>query len=318
VVAAVDELAGVDRDAVIAANRPPHDSLFFGLAGTAYACWRVGRTLGEPALVAAATRLAAQGGDSFADAALALGPETCAPSVFYGPLGLAWVRALLTGAPDGFVAAAAAAAPGAAALLDGAAGRLAAAVVLQRQTGDPAAAALADALVAELLAAAPWPVPPSGVAHGVPGVCLALLLSRRPLPPWFFAALDHLGARADGTWCNGAAGLALVQLHAHRATGDARWLARARAAGELVWRRAGGPADLCCGAGGGAYALLALDADDPGAGWRDRAVDLALRAITSEIASPWPHALLRGDAGLLCLAADLLAGGPAPFPCLEA
>jgi hypothetical protein len=298
----------MDRARLVSEHDAPHDSLFFGTAGTAYACWRVGRRLGSAALVETAGALIAQAGASFADETIGLSAEACAPSLFFGPAGVAWVRALIVGGDAADALDGDGACP---ALLDGAAGRLLAASALGRR-------ASVDRLAGALVGSGPWSLDRSGVAHGNAGLYLALLLAHAPLPAWFFPALEEVGPdREDGTWCRGLGGIVLLHVHAFRASGAARWLSRARAEADLLVARAGGPPDLCCGAAGAAYALCALDAVDPGGGWRDRAVDLALRSITSETASRWPHALFRGDAGLLCLAVDLLEGGAAGFPCLE-
>ena len=100
-------------------------------------------------------------------------------------------------------------------------------------------------------------------------------------------------------------------------TGEAGFATLARRAARDALETASGIPDLCCGAVGSAYAMLALARIDPGRGWRRRAGELAMAVMVSEIQPEWAHGLFKGEAGTFCLALDLLSG-ETRFPCLEA
>jgi serine/threonine-protein kinase len=100
---------------------------------------------------------------------------------------------------------------------------------------------------------------------------------------------------------------------AHAWRPDPAYAARARAWGRrLLTSSPSGGADLCCGAAGRSYALLALDALAPTEGWRSAAERAALRAM--DVAGPWPNGVLRGFPGLAMLAWDLERRRERGFP----
>jgi serine/threonine-protein kinase len=232
-------------------------------------------------------------------------------------------------------------------LLQGTAGYLAATTLLYRLTGEPRALAVADGLARDLLergeAAGGWiRAPRLGLGHGRAGTLFALLgwsmAAERALPRWLFDGLarladdvareGRLGAPAQLTapvmqrsWCNGAAGLVLLWVRAHEHSGAPEHLEHARTMahhlGEYTWATG----NLCCGLGGRAYALLAVDRIDPDRGWFDGAQRLAAQAGEMMIAAPggWPNGLYHGFPGLVCLAEDLARprGARVGFPLVE-
>jgi serine/threonine-protein kinase len=187
--------------------------------------------------------------------------------------------------------------------------------------------------------------PNLGFAHGRAGIFHALLswsiACGRALPTAFARHLDRLAADVERTgtmgapraqlpgqgaalarsWCNGAAGLALLWARAYEHAPRAAYLGRARAAATFVLDEvAGAPGHLCCGLAGRAYALLAMERIEPGR-WIARAEAMAAAATTAVLAqrSAWPNGLLTGYPGLVCLARELDAA-PADrigFPLVE-
>jgi serine/threonine-protein kinase len=188
-----------------------------------------------------------------------------------------------------------------------------------------------------------------GLAHGWGGVLHALLAcqeSRTGRPPAELARwLDELDSlavadgrarrwpwleRRDGRllrngsmtgWCNGSAGFVLLYLAAHRVLGRQVDLARAHAAAWDVSTRPAGSFDLCCGATGGAYALLAMARATGERRWVTRARALADYAFHHRDAAPKEALqsgnLFRGQAGLMLLLAELDDPGTATFPLIE-
>jgi serine/threonine-protein kinase len=111
-------------------------------------------------------------------------------------------------------------------------------------------------------------------------------------------------------------------VRAHERTPSARYVARARrAARSLLTHTAGAPGDLCCGLGGRAYALLAMDRIEPAHGWYEAALGMADRAVAAMLqgSGEWPNGLNAGYPGLVCLAGDLLSRGRdrVGFPLVE-
>lgn len=248
---------------------------------------------------------------------------------------------------DRFRRGAEAACRGSSELFDGTAGFLVGASLLAARWRDSAARRLEQRLMAALTA-------PSrrnelistteprylGLAHGVGGVHFALLHAfmrrgRRP-PRWQVDALRGLAALgrprergrarpvyADGSggeltsFCNGTAGFALLWAKVFEATGERVFRTAARQAALHVYSNRLAGADLCCGAIGASYAMLALARIDPGRGWLTRARRFATVSLASEQSQDWPHGLFKGAAGMLCLASDLVSGGK-QFPLIEA
>ncbi|HEY0481902.1 MAG TPA: hypothetical protein VGD37_30495, partial [Kofleriaceae bacterium] len=69
---------------------------------------------------------------------------------------------------------------------------------------------------------------------------------------------------------------------------------------------------------GWAYAFLALDRVDPGAGWYERAVQLCTQIVASGPGFEHPSGLLKGYSGVLYLASDLADAANRGFPFVEA
>jgi hypothetical protein len=118
------------------------------------------------------------------------------------------------------------------------------------------------------------------------------------------------------SWCNGLAGSTMLWVKAFDVTGNEAFLVAARAAARALEHAPARSADLCCGIGGTAYALLELSRVDRRGPWRDEARALAVDAIT-RAQLRWPNGLLRGHAGLVCLASDLIGDAPRGFPAIN-
>lgn len=331
---------------------PPFATLSHGAAGTAYALWRLGRMrLAENWLLAAIADRSSN--------TLSGDPRMPSTSYLFGSSGKHWVHARLARgalrerAIRRYIAAARVRtgwtdfASGTAGLLSGATLILndATAPTLIDQKLEAAARSLRRSLDARLRDHVKhgWhPHDAMRFAHGWSGIAYALLADRarrqKPVPAWMHTALLDLVAIWSPTlastpglaasWCNGAAGATLLWSKAFSTTGERRFLVAARKAARTAAHAVGTNADLCCGTGGVAYALLSLDRIDPDHGWRERATELATCSIqratglaTSSIQRPtmrWPNGLHRGHPGLVCLALDCLAERPRGFPAVEA
>ena len=235
-------------------------------------------------------------------------------------------------------------------LVRGVAGYLTALVILYRTTGDARILGVADELAHDLLehagGSAGWARSPRlGFAHGRAGISHALLgwsfIADRELPREFFRHLDRLardlrqrgtaggpgssdvtGRVLERSWCNGASGHVLHWARAYERTADATYLREAREAARLVSTGTdAAPGDLCCGLGGRAYALLAMDRIEPERGWFERAMAMGCRAAITmlEASGPWPNGLYKGYPGLVCLATELRGdrGERVGFPLVE-
>ena len=186
--------------------------------------------------------------------------------------------------------------------------------------------------------------PNLGVAHGWAGYLYATLqwcrAAARPLPPSLGERLRELGGCArprgrglcwpwygesgkdHGTmsgWCNGSAGFVFLWTLAGRQLGDPAFHALAEGAAWNAWEDPGGPANLCCGLAGRAYALLNFHKHGGGEAWLSRARNLAERAALTfeQGGAETPHGLFWGEAGVAALAADLAHPEGAAFPCFE-
>lgn len=186
--------------------------------------------------------------------------------------------------------------------------------------------------------------PNLGMAHGWAGYLYATLQWCRavsqPLPARLGERLAELGdcARPRGRglcwtwygengashgtmpgWCNGSAGFVFLWTLAHQQLGDPAFHALAEKAAWNAWEDPGGPANLCCGFAGRAYALLNLYKHGGGEEWLARARNLAERAALTfeQGGADAPHGLFWGEAGVAALAADLARPAGAAFPCFE-
>jgi serine/threonine-protein kinase len=343
----LDEVAALSYDDLAEYQSPPFATLACGAAGIAYALWRASRR--DPALLPAARRwtdeaLARQSrDDAFTGGAFT--DEHARDSLFYGPAGVDLCDALVSQslgdarrAQQAFLRFAAhARAAGPAELLMGGAGFLSGASLIADTIPGPAPRRLEAELARTLSAAAGDPLDRPGMGHGDAGLLFALLRfaerRRRSVPRTVRDGLERLaalGTRAGrgmrwptgdaephhAGWCRGSAGFALLFAKAHEVFGEQSYASLARRAGRDALDTASAIPDLCCGAVGSAYAMLALSRVDPGRGWRRRAGELAMAVMVSEIQPEWAHGLFKGEAGTFCLAMDLLHG-ETRFPCLE-
>lgn len=123
------------------------------------------------------------------------------------------------------------------------------------------------------------------------------------------------------TWCNGTAGHVHTWLEAHAAYGDDRYLDLAHAAAWNIWDDSrDAMVDACCGLVGRSYALLAMHRRSGDVRWRQRAEQLANRALDAASTDGLhAHRLYKGDLGVALLL-DELEGAPddARMPLFEA
>jgi serine/threonine-protein kinase len=233
-------------------------------------------------------------------------------------------------------------------LFQGTAGCLLASIHLSRETGEKPLEGLSKELAQHLLQTAfrhsrdgrPWgELRYTGIAHGWGGIYFAILewahQSRNQLPGWFFPSLEEFarsGTESRGgmnwplvarsrpprfvsRWCNGSGGLLFLWARAYERTRQPLYLEVARSAGTDLVQNPDPHDNLCCGRGGRAYSYLALERVDSAGGWEPLALELAKQTVASKVRS---YGLLKGRAGLLCLAVDLLQGREAGgFPCFE-
>jgi hypothetical protein len=235
-------------------------------------------------------------------------------------------------------------------LLHGVAGHLVGASVLFAETGAPEALRLGQRYADHLLqnafghgGATPWEeVKYYGFAHGWGGIYFSLVqwasLTHRTLPGWFVSALRSFaqsGIPAGGKglnwpvyrastaqrpfsgWCHGSPGLTLLWVKAYEHFGDDLFLHAARSCGWHTLERVGKLGSLCCGHGGKAYALLALSRIDLDGPWLPQATELATQAVATRDVTTWPQSLLKGRAGIFCLAGDILHEQSCRFPLIE-
>ena len=309
----------------------PFASVGHGGAGTAYALAKLGEPRRASAWIAAAQR------DPRRTALHGRG-------TWSGRAGVECVRAMIS--PGARAEAAARFArlvlrqqAGPLEVFAGSSGCLLAALALLRRREDARVRAAATTLAERILerleqrARSRWTrVDATNFAHGWPGVhyaALAWSAAQREAPPaWLIASLSRLRRawRPDhvpypmmgGSWCTGAAGLALVwsktfELTAERGFRDAARTA-ARAAVDLVDTAR---AHICCGLGGVAYAHLALDRIDPDRGWRERARAIVTQAVGVPLQARFPNGLLYGHPGLVTVAVDAYSERPGGFPLVE-
>lgn len=271
----------------------------------------------------------------------------------YGRSGLCFVRALIARSRDDrraerralarFAELSRAGATGAADLYTGSAGCLAAAAILFRHLGSGMLLDLGTELSGTLCQRA---VPDGrgnvawnglqglGLAHGTAGALLAVLLwsaaAGSALPRWFapslIALLDtaaHSPERFSrpgperSRLCSGIIGPAFLAARAAEVLQDASFLAAARAVATLAMAHPPIHADLCCGRAGCAFALLPLAEQDPGGPWRKLAQDFALSTLLCDRTDWLLPGLYGGEAGIPCLALNMMLGIDSGPPCLD-
>jgi hypothetical protein len=131
-----------------------------------------------------------------------------------------------------------------------------------------------------------------------PGVTWPIVNSRR-----------RRDAGSAAGWCHGSAGYVHLWTTAHRMLGDNRWGILAERAAYNAQNARGELAQLCCGLGGQAYAMLCIHRHTGERGWLDAASELGARAAahtTSARGGPsLPASLYKGDVGLAALAVDI-------------
>lgn len=124
-------------------------------------------------------------------------------------------------------------------------------------------------------------------------------------------------------WCHGAPGPLLLFVRAFEVLKDARYLAWAETASDVVWERGllQKGVGLCHGVSGNAYCFLALHRATGNARFLQRALQFALAAddlsIRQASRPDHPWSLFEGAAGLAMLYFDLVAARPAYFPAVE-
>lgn len=322
---------------LVALQPPPHANLAHGGGGTAYALHRIAEVRGDARLVRLARVWVA---DALADRRRARFPTS---SYLFGRSGLHALRARIDpAARDHSIAAylrvCRSARTGPLELMSGRAGQLVGACAMLRGFDDTRLRRFAAVRAHDLLdhvqrrASRPWrEADASNLAHGWPGVLYAVAawheLSRLAPPPWLISALvrlarawrEHAVPRHDmrASWCTGAAGATLLWCKTFAITGESELLRTARRTGDAARRHLDVTRQhLCCGIGGVAHALLALETIDPGRAWRAHARQIGAGAMTDAAPSRWPSGLLWGHPGLACLALDLVAKVPQAFPSL--
>jgi len=327
----------------------PTASLKSGAAGVAFALWRASALLDDPDLLAQADdwRARAVAESAWPRAFSGDGTEARRDSLFSGEAGVHFVSALVSGSLDAQAArddslqalARSAPAPDASLeFLDGAAGHLAAYSMLVSEIEAPGAKQSGSEMARRIVGAAfkngdgsaPWKDMPSfAFARGRAGVYFSLIqwadASGEPLPDWFLPGLKSFARagreggdpRFSASWCGGAAGLALLWTKAFEHFKDEIFRDAALKAAEEAAGGADALSDLCCGSGGRAYALLAASRLDARGPWKDRAVHLASLSLDRRARAASADSLLKGQAGLLCLALDILKAGRPRFPAVE-
>ncbi|HET7433225.1 MAG TPA: lanthionine synthetase LanC family protein, partial [Thermoanaerobaculia bacterium] len=200
-------------------------------------------------------------------------------------------------------------------VVTGASGALLAAAALREIENDASLRAAGDALAARA-----FTNDAIGVAHGRAGMLYARMqwsggtlidesIASAAIPsgrgsrwPW------HHGQSMPG-WCNGSAGLVLyfARTGQNEFAEDAAWHA---------FDAADGNPSLCCGLTGRAYAMLEMHRLTDDERWLDRAHILAQRAVVNADRLE-RDSLFRGAAGLAVLLADLDSPRDARFPLFD-
>ena len=218
-------------------------------------------------------------------------------------------------------------------------------------------ATLGDRLAAAVSRRTQSPVPvsaagrrPLGMAHGWAGFLYAVMrwheVNERPLPSEIVDRLNQLGAcgvragsalrwlwtgdpHATGRgviampgWCNGGTGYVFLWRLASDLTHEARFEQLALGAARDAWLLDTPARQLCCGAAGRAYAMLAMWRATGSHIWLKRAHHLA-RHATATAGHPddehfgSPDGLMRGNGGISVLVEELSAPQFARMPLVE-
>jgi eukaryotic-like serine/threonine-protein kinase len=181
-----------------------------------------------------------------------------------------------------------------------------------------------------------------GMAHGWTGYLYAALrwcaASGDALPPRLIERLHELAALKTmkgrgaywrvmtdspanamvATWCNGSAGSVFLFILAHRLLEDPQWLELAHLAAWNCWDEPCGPASLCCGSAGRAYALLNLYKHTGATEWLSRARQLANHAAANAAATAQrKNSLWKGEVGVGVVVGDLESPENARMPFFE-
>ena len=340
----VEQARSMTYAQLTARQDPPFGSLAFGAAGLAYFFRRAAQTCGNDALLEDAARWldAVERAPSDPFVIPGLTARQIRNSIYFGPDGVLFARILVAharGKGDERAARTFAARCGEldrapSELLLGAAGYLACAQQLWQETEDERFQAAAEVVARTLLRRqARWSrMPASGLAHGRAGVLRVLLRWKRSgglrartgrrddgnllaAPLVQLAAEEESALRASQpklagdarlarSWCNGAAGMALLWAEAYAHERDERFAALTRACGrQLLTGIRGAGADLCCGHAGRGYAFLAVAEIDRLRAWREEALTAGVRAMRG--GGYWPNGLLKGHPGAALLAWEL-------------
>jgi len=160
---------------------------------------------------------------------------------------------------------------------------------------------------------------PSGVAARLDQVFRCARPTGRGLGwPWRHGPANQTPDASMPGWCNGSAGILPLACLAYRVLGDVRCLEHAEGAAWHCWEAGDGPADLCCGYAGRAYALLDLHHTTGDPRWLARAGALADRAVrvAPNLRTPQHprHSLYKGELGLVVLLCELNRPGAASMP----
>ncbi len=135
--------------------------------------------------------------------------------------------------------------------------------------------------------------------------------------PWYLKGENREPVYMPG-WCSGATGHALLWAEAARSFDRDAYLGLASGSAWSAWRTPFGSDHLCCGAAGGAFAMLRLHGTTLEPDWKVRAQRLFQKSLVppAEEANS-PASLYRGRTGIALLAAELEGDAAARMPMLE-
>jgi hypothetical protein len=218
-------------------------------------------------------------------------------------------------------------------LFQGMAGRLAGAAIVMRNIPDPGVRDLGDELavrIVDALETRTVRLAPQGLAHGQPGVVLAVLAWQavmgslpedvlvRAVAAMHPYDVSGLVDRRRMDWAHGHAGMAHLFARAYVQLGERRFLTWAREAAARALALPSAGILLLDGAAGIVYCLLAVAAADPQGPWRDAAWALAGQIFARvDLPATDPYGVWSGLGGICCLALDLIHETDAGFPGVE-